>query len=159
VVQIKPHDFFERDGDHIFCELPLTFTQAALGDEIEVPTVHGKVMLKIPAGTQTGKVFRLRGKGSPNVRGYGHGDQHIQVKIVTPTKVNKKQKELLKEFNELGGNQSTDDQHGSLFKRFKEAFKGEQREIIFATFIFQGSVRKFWDCDCAFTRPTRNICS
>src|SRR5699024_10215539 len=111
--------------DHIFCELPLTFTLAAVGDEIEVPTVHGKVMLKIPAGTQTGKVIRLRGIGSPNVGGYGHGDQHIHVKIVTATKLDRKQKELLKEFNELGGNQSTDDQHGSLFRRFKEGFKGE----------------------------------
>src|SRR5690625_4054222 len=125
VVRVKPHDYFERDGDHIFCELPLTFTQAALGDEVEVPTVHGKVKLKIPAGTQTGKTFRLRGKGVANVRGRGQGDQHIQVRIVTPTKLTEKQKELLREFNELGGNQSTDDQHGSLFKRFKEAFKGE----------------------------------
>ncbi|HLR66501.1 molecular chaperone DnaJ [Virgibacillus alimentarius] len=125
VVQVRAHEFFERDGDHIHCELPLTFTQVALGDEVEVPTVHGKVMLKIPAGTQTGKVFRLKGKGAPNVRGYGHGDQHIQVKVITPTKLNKRQKELLKEFNAIGGNQSTDDHSSSLFKRFKEAFKGE----------------------------------
>src|SRR5699024_8854787 len=85
VVHIKPHDYFEREGDNIYCDLPLTFTQAALGDEVEVPTVHGKVKLKIPAGTQTGKVFRLRGKGVPNVHGRGHGDQHIQVKVITPT--------------------------------------------------------------------------
>src|SRR5699024_6670970 len=73
VIQIRPHDYFEREGDNIYCELPLSYAQAALGDEVEVPTVHGKVMLKIPAGTQTGKTFRLRGKGVPNVHGRGKG--------------------------------------------------------------------------------------
>jgi len=125
VIQVKPHDYFERQGDNIYCELPLTYTQAALGDEIEVPTVHGNVMLKIPAGTQTDKVFRLKGKGAPNVRGYGHGDQHVQVKVITPTKLTDKQKELLREFNEIGGNEATDEQGDSFFQRFKKAFKGE----------------------------------
>lgn len=125
VVQVKPHDFFQREGDHIFCELPLTFAQAALGDEIEVPTVHGKVKLKIPAGTQTGKTFRMKGKGAPNVRGYGHGDQHIKVKVMTPTKLSEHQKELLREFNEIGGHDATDEQGSSLFDRFKKAFKSE----------------------------------
>ncbi|MYL46627.1 molecular chaperone DnaJ [Virgibacillus halodenitrificans] len=125
VVQVKPHDFFEREGDHIFCELPLTYAQAALGDEVEVPTVHGKVMLKVPAGTQTGKTFRMRGKGSPNVRGYGHGDQHIKVKVMTPTNLTDRQKELLREFNEIGGNEATEEQESSLFQRFKKAFKSE----------------------------------
>lgn len=125
VIQVKPHDYFERQGDNIYCELPLTYTQAALGDEIEVPTVHGNVMLKIPAGTQTGKVFRLKGKGAPNVRGYGHGDQHVQVKVITPTKLTDRQKELLREFNEIGGNEATDEQGDSFFQRFKKAFKGE----------------------------------
>ena len=125
VIQVKAHDYFERQGDNIFCELPLTYTQAALGDEIEVPTVHGNVMLKIPAGTQTDKVFRLKGKGAPNVRGYGHGDQHVQVRVITPTKLTDKQKELLREFNEIGGNEATDEQGDSFFQRFKKAFKGE----------------------------------
>ncbi|MBT2214512.1 molecular chaperone DnaJ [Virgibacillus dakarensis] len=125
VVQVKPHEFFEREGDHIYCEMPITFTQAALGDEIEVPTVHGNVMLKIPAGTQTGKTFRLKGKGAPNVRGYGHGDQHVKVRIVTPAKLTERQKELLREFNEIGGNEATDEQEGSFFQRFKKAFKGD----------------------------------
>ncbi|MBP2078146.1 molecular chaperone DnaJ [Oceanobacillus polygoni] len=125
VVQIRPHDFFIREGDHIFCELPLTFTQAALGDEVEVPTVHGKVKLKVPAGTQTGKTFRLKGKGSPNVRGRGQGDQHIRVKVMTPTQLTDRQKELLREFNEIGGNDSTDEQDGNIFQRFKKAFKGD----------------------------------
>jgi len=125
VIQVRPHDFFEREGDNIYCELPLTYTQAALGDEIEVPTVHGNVMLKVPAGTQTGKVFRLKGKGAPNVRGYGQGDQHVQVKVITPTKLTERQKELLREFNEIGGNDATDEQGDSFFQRFKKAFKGE----------------------------------
>ncbi|MFS0672860.1 molecular chaperone DnaJ [Ornithinibacillus sp. 179-J 7C1 HS] len=125
VIQVRKHEFFTREGDHIFCELPLTFSQAALGDEVEVPTVHGKVMLKIPAGTQTGKVFRLKGKGAPNVRGYGQGDQHIKVRIVTPTKLTERQKELLREFNEISGNERIEEQDDSLFQKFKRAFKGE----------------------------------
>lgn len=125
VIQVKPDDFFEREGDNIFCELPLNYTQAALGDEIEVPTVHGNVKLKVPAGTQTGKVFRLRGKGVPNVHGYGHGDQHVQIQIMTPTKLTDKQKDLLREFNEIGGNDEIDEQGDSIFQRFKRAFKGE----------------------------------
>ncbi len=123
VIQIKSHEFFEREGDHIFCELPVTFVQAALGDEIEVPTVHGNVMLKITAGTQTGKVFRLKGKGAPNVRGTGHGDQHVQVRVITPNKLTDRQKELLREFNDISGNEATDEQESSFFQRFKNAFK------------------------------------
>lgn len=123
VIQVRSHDFFEREGDHIFCELPVTFTQASLGDEIEVPTVHGKVMLKIPAGTQTGKTFRLKGKGAPNVRGYGHGDQHIQVRVVTPTRLTDRQKEILREFNDIDGKQPTDENEESFFQKFKKAFK------------------------------------
>ncbi|WP_096270631.1 molecular chaperone DnaJ [Paucisalibacillus globulus] len=125
VIQVRRHEFFTREGDNIFCELPLTFTQAALGDEVEVPTVHGKVKLKIPAGTQTGKTFRLKGKGSPNVRGYGNGDQHIKVRIVTPTKLTDRQKELLREFNEIAGNDKTEEQEDSIFQKFKRAFKGD----------------------------------
>lgn len=123
VVQVREHDFFERDGDDILGELPVTFSQAALGDEVEVPTVHGKVMLKIPAGTQTGKTFRLKGKGAPNVRGFGQGDQHIQVRVITPSKLTDRQKEILREFNEIDGKQSNDENEESFFQRFKKAFK------------------------------------
>lgn len=125
VVQIKDHDFYKREGDHIFLELPITFAQAALGDEIEVPTVHGKVSFKIPSGTQTGKTFRLRGKGAPNVRGYGQGDQHVQVRVVTPTKLTSKQKDLLREFNQIADNQPITEEEDSFFKKFKKAFKGD----------------------------------
>lgn len=125
VIHVRPHDYYRREGDNIYCELPLTFTQAALGDEVEVPTVHGKIKLKIPSGTQTGKVFRLKGKGVPNVHGRGQGDQHIQVKVITPTNLTSRQKELLREFNEIAGNDPIDEQEDSIFKRFKKAFKGE----------------------------------
>lgn len=121
---VEPHEFFERDGDDIYCEIPLTFAQAALGDELEVPTLHGKVKLKIPAGTQTGTKFRLKGKGVPNVRGYGNGDQHVIVRVVTPTKLTEKQKQLLREFDQLGGHQMHHTQD-SFFEKVKKAFKGE----------------------------------
>ncbi|HLQ97971.1 MAG TPA: molecular chaperone DnaJ [Candidatus Dormibacteraeota bacterium] len=125
VVRVKAHDFYEREGDNIYCEVPLTFSQAALGDEIEVPTVHGKVKLRIPAGAQTGRIFRLRGKGVPNVHGRGHGDQHIQVKVVTPKKLTSRQKELLKELSEIDGTNLSDEKDDSIFDKFKKAFKGE----------------------------------
>ena len=124
VFHVRSHDFFERNGDDIYCEMPVTFAQAALGDEIEVPTLHGKVKLKVPAGTQTSTRFRLKGKGVPNVRGYGTGDQHVQVKVVTPSKLTDKQKQLLREFADISG-QVPDEQHESFFEKVKKAFKGE----------------------------------
>jgi molecular chaperone DnaJ len=125
VFHIRSHEFFERDGDDIYCEMPITFVQAALGDEVEVPTLHGKVKLKVPAGTQTGTKFRLKGKGVPNVRGYGTGDQHVLVRIVTPTKLSEKQKQLLKEFAEVSGQVPLGDQEESFFSKVKRAFKGD----------------------------------
>ncbi|WP_102026976.1 molecular chaperone DnaJ [Salirhabdus sp. Marseille-P4669] len=125
VIRVRPHEFFDREGDDIHCEVPLTFAQVALGDEIEVPTVHGKVKLKIPQGTQTGTHFRLREKGVPNVHGRGQGDQHIRIKVITPKNLSDRQKELLREFNELSGNDTTNEQGDNLFQRMKRAFKGE----------------------------------
>jgi molecular chaperone DnaJ len=122
VIRVRDHEFFERNGDDILCEMPLTFVQAALGDEVEVPTVHGKVKLKIPAGTQTGKQFRLKGKGAPNVRGYGQGDQYVIVRVVTPTNLTAKQKELLEEFAKDGHEELH--KEDSLFGKLKRAFKG-----------------------------------
>ncbi|WP_070120620.1 molecular chaperone DnaJ [Bacillus marinisedimentorum] len=125
VFHIRPHEFFQRDRDDIHVEMPITFSQAALGDDIEVPTVHGKVKLKVPAGTQTSTNFRLRGKGVPNVRGYGQGDQHVKIRVITPTKLTAKQKELLREFDEISGNEVHDEQHDNFFSKVKRAFKGE----------------------------------
>ncbi|WP_019391425.1 molecular chaperone DnaJ [Priestia filamentosa] len=124
VFSIRGHEFFEREGDDIYCEMPITFSQAALGDEVEVPTLHGKVKLKVPAGTQTGTNFRLRGKGVPNVRGYGQGDQHVVILVITPTKLSEKQKELLRDFAEESG-ETVDEHENSFFDRVKRAFKGE----------------------------------
>jgi molecular chaperone DnaJ len=123
VIRVKPHDFFEREGDDIYCEVPLTFTQAALGDEIEIPTLTEKVKLKIPPGTQTDTYFRLKGKGVPRLRGYGQGDQHVKVVVVTPTNLNEEQKELLRQFAKLSGEHTHEQQ--SIFERMKKAFLGE----------------------------------
>ncbi|MBN2983288.1 MULTISPECIES: molecular chaperone DnaJ [Cohnella] len=125
VLRVKEHEFFEREGDDIYCEVPLTFVQAALGDEIEVPTLTEKVKLKIPAGTQTGTYFRLKGKGVPKLRGYGQGDQHVKVTIVTPTNLSDAQKDLLRDFAAKSG-ESTQEQHPSnIFERMKKAILGD----------------------------------
>lgn len=123
VIRVKNHDFFEREGDDIYCEVPITFAQAALGDEIEVPTLTGKVKLKIPAGTQTNTYFRLKGHGVPRLRGIGQGDQHVKAVVVTPTKLSDRQKELLREFAKLSG-EDTHEQQETLFERMKKAFLG-----------------------------------
>lgn len=127
VLRVKSHEFFEREGNDIYCEVPLTYAQAALGDEIEVPTVDGRVKLKIPAGTQTETFFRLRGKGVPHLRGNGRGDQHVKVRVITPTKLNDKQKELLRELAELSGEKpgqpGVEDE--GFFEKMKRAFRGE----------------------------------
>ncbi|WP_413380122.1 molecular chaperone DnaJ [Alkalihalobacillus sp. 1P02AB] len=124
VFNVKSHEFFEREGDDIYCEMPLTFAQVALGDEIEVPTLNGKVKLKIPAGTQTGTNFRLRGKGVPNVHGRGQGDQHVKVRVVVPKNLSEKEKDIIREFATLSGGKP-DEQNDSFFGKVRRAFKGE----------------------------------
>jgi molecular chaperone DnaJ len=106
VVHVAEHDLFSRHGDDIYCEVPIGFPTAALGGEIEVPTLNGAARLKIPAGTQNGTLFRLRGKGIPNVHGHGHGDQHVRVMVEVPSRLNRQQKEKLEEFQKLGDNDS-----------------------------------------------------
>ncbi|MEW6303121.1 MAG: molecular chaperone DnaJ [Verrucomicrobiota bacterium] len=98
VLHVKEHDIFERDGDDLLCEVPISFVQATLGAELEVPTLGGKAQIKIPAGTQTGTVFRLKGKGVKNVQGYGWGDLHVRVTVEVPTKLNAAQRAKLEEF-------------------------------------------------------------
>ncbi|HEY9051150.1 MAG TPA: molecular chaperone DnaJ [Gammaproteobacteria bacterium] len=97
-IHVKPHAIFERDGSHLLCQVPISIATAALGGELEVPTLNGRVKLKIPAETQTGKLFRLRGKGVAPVRGGGAGDLLCKVSVETPVHLNAKQKELLREF-------------------------------------------------------------
>lgn len=94
-ILVEPHAIFDRHGDDLLCEVPISVSLAALGGSIEVPTLNGKARLKIPAGTQSGKIFRLRGKGIQNLHGYGRGDQHVRVVIETPQKLTRQQTELL----------------------------------------------------------------
>lgn len=97
-VRVKPHSIFGRDEDDLLCEMPISFVQAALGSEVEVPTLKGPQALTIPKGTQTGKTFRMRGLGLPNVHGHGKGDMRVRVVIETPRKLTPKQEDLLREF-------------------------------------------------------------
>jgi molecular chaperone DnaJ len=98
VLHVKPHEIFQRDGEDLICEVPVSFVQAALGAEIEVPTLSGKTHIKIPAGTQPGTVFRLKGRGVKNIEGYGSGDLHIRVNVEVPGHLNHAQKAKLQEF-------------------------------------------------------------
>jgi molecular chaperone DnaJ len=100
-IHVEEHDFFVRSGDDIICSVPISFVNAALGGTIEVPTLQGKEKLKIPRGTQNGKTFRLKGKGISHIRGFGSGDQIIEVFVQIPTALNKRQEELLTEFEKL----------------------------------------------------------
>lgn len=121
-IRVKPHPLFKRQGNDVVCEVPITFTQAALGAELEVPTLDGKVKYTVPEGTQTGSVFRLKGKGIPFLRGNGRGDQYVKVNIDVPKKLNEKQKALLKEFAELSGDEVHEQRKG-FFDKMKDAFK------------------------------------
>lgn len=96
-IHLKPHDIFHRRDDDLLCDAPLSFTQAALGAEIDVPTIDGKAKLQVPSGTQTNTVFRLKGKGMPRQNSYGRGDELVRITIQTPTKLTFRQRELLME--------------------------------------------------------------
>ncbi|MBI3098313.1 MAG: molecular chaperone DnaJ [Planctomycetes bacterium] len=97
-IRVEPHEYFERHGDDLLCELPITFTQAVLGGEVSVPTLEGETTMKIPKGTQTDQILRLRGQGIPNVHGRGRGDQLVRIVIDVPKSLSKHQEELLREY-------------------------------------------------------------
>ena len=118
-ISVRPHRLFRREGDNVYLEQNISFAQAALGAEIEVPTLEGNVKLDIPEGTQTGSTFRLRGRGFPKLRGYGKGDQHVKVKVVTPTHLSKEQKDLLRQFAEMSADQP-EEKKGFFGKIFKD---------------------------------------
>ncbi len=102
-ILVKPHSVFKRKGDDLYLTVPISFSQAVLGDEIEIPTIEGKkILLKIPAGTESGKVLRISGKGIPHFSGFGRGSMYVELKIKTPKHLNKKQKELLKKLKQEG---------------------------------------------------------
>ena len=115
-VMVQPHEIFRREGTSVFCEAPITYAQAVLGGTLEIPTIDGKVKYDIPEGTQTGSVFRLRGKGIPVLNGRGRGDQYVTVTIETPKNLNKEQKEALKKFSDLLG-ESNYEKRKSFFKK------------------------------------------
>ena len=119
-VHVRNHSIFTRDGANVHCQMPISFTQAALGATIEVPTLDGKVRYTIPEGTQTGTVFRLRGKGIPYVGYKTRGDQFVTVVVETPTKLTKEQKELLRKLEDATGEASQPKR-----KSFFDKLKGE----------------------------------
>ena len=123
IINVNPSDKFTRDGSTIYYTLNISFVQAALGDTVEVPTVHGNVEMTIPAGTQTGKTFRLKGKGAPRLRGGSQGDQHVTVRIVTPTKLNDAQKEALLAFAKASGDEKIAPQKKGFFNKVKDALE------------------------------------
>jgi molecular chaperone DnaJ len=116
-IHVERHDFFERDGSHVICQIPISFIQAALGGNISVPTLNGEKILEVPKGTQPGDVFRFQGEGIPSLRNGSRGDQLIQVDVRTPTNLTKKQEALLREFSKL--------EETKLSTRLKNMFKGK----------------------------------
>lgn len=123
-LSIKPHEFFQRDGADLFCRVPIAMTTAALGGEVEVPTIDGdKTRVKVPEGTESGKQFRLKAKGMPVLRSKQKGDLYIQVEVETPKSLTRKQRELLKEF-EKASNEATNPESAGFFARVREFFEG-----------------------------------
>ena len=120
---VKPHKYFERDGTTVLCEVPINIVQATLGDEIKVPTLDGQVTMKIPEGTQPGKVLRIRGKGIPSLRNKNNrGDQLVRIKVVVPTKLNDKQKDALRNFAEISKD-NINPEEKSFLNKVKDFFK------------------------------------
>ena len=118
-ITVRPHELFRREGTSVLCEAPITFTQAVLGAELEIPTIDGKVKYTLPEGTQSGTTFRLKGKGIPSINGRGRGDQYVTVYIETPRNLNKEQKEALKKFAAAMGEDEASGQK-PFFKKFKK---------------------------------------
>ncbi|HSB05289.1 MAG TPA: molecular chaperone DnaJ [Thermodesulfobacteriota bacterium] len=121
IISVEPHPFFLRNGDDVVCQIPISFSQAGLGTEVEAPTLHGKRNLVIPRGTESGELFRIRGEGFPKLRGHGKGDQIVQIVVKTPRDLTKRQEELLREFEEI---EKKKDKGEGFFKSFlKREFK------------------------------------
>ena len=122
VIHIKEHKVFQRDGDSLYCEVPIPFSVAALGGEVDIPTLEGKAHLKVPAGTQSGQMFKLRGKGISNIDGRSRGDLHARLIVEAPSRLNAEQRRKLEEFAALCGDDNTP-LRKSFFERAKEFFK------------------------------------
>src|ERR1700733_4705625 len=121
-LNVRRHEIFSRDGDDLICEVPVSFVQAALGSEIEVPTLESRATIKIPAGTQPATTFRVKGKGVKNLHGYGHGDLHVRIMLEVPTHLNSEQKAKLQEFAALCDGKEAPLAH-SFFEKAKKFFK------------------------------------
>jgi molecular chaperone DnaJ len=121
VLHVKAHPLFQRDGDDLLCEVPVSFVQAALGAEIEVPALDGRATIKIQPGTQPGAMFRLKGKGVMNVQGYGRGDLHVRINVEVPSHLSPAQKAKLQEFAELCGGKENPLSQG-FFEKAKNLF-------------------------------------
>lgn len=121
VLTVKEHKFFEREGDDLHCVMPISFPQAALGTELEIETLDGPATLKVPEGTESGKQFRLRGKGVPHLNSHGKGDLIVEIRVKTPTKLSKAQKELLRQLGETIEVENTPTSRG-LFEKVKDIF-------------------------------------
>ena len=119
---VKPHKFFERDGTTVLCEVPINIVQATLGADIKGPTLDGQVTMKVPEGTQPGKVLRLKGKGIPSLRGGGRGDQLVRIKVVVPTKLSDKQKDALRKFADISKD-NINPEEKSFMDKVKDFFK------------------------------------
>jgi molecular chaperone DnaJ len=122
VIHIKEHEVFEREGSNLYCDLPISFAMAAMGGELKVPTLHGEAAVKIPAGTQSGTVFKMRGKGMPELNGGGHGDLLARVQIAVPKKLSAEQRRKLEEFAELLGDE-VPPPHKSFLERARDFFQ------------------------------------
>ena len=118
-ITVRPHELFRREGTSVLCEAPITFAQAVLGAELEIPTIDGKVKYDLPEGTQSGTTFRLKGKGIPSINGRGRGDQYVTVYIETPRNLNKEQKDALKKFAETMGDNNYEERR-KFFKKSKK---------------------------------------
>jgi molecular chaperone DnaJ len=121
VLNVKAHKFFERDGDDLHCVMPISFPQAALGAELQIETLEGPAAIKIPEGTQSGRQFKLRGKGVPHLNEHGKGDLIVEIRVATPSKLNKAQKELLRQLGETMQVENTPTNRG-LFEKMKDIF-------------------------------------
>ncbi len=122
VMHVKEHEIFQREDDHLYCEVPISFTIAALGGEIAVPTLEGKASIKVPAGTQSGQTFKLRNRGIVNVNGRGRGDLFARLLVEVPTRLNNEQRQKLEEFSTLCSEENTP-LRGNFFNRAKEFFR------------------------------------
>jgi len=125
ITHVRKHEIFTRQDNDLLCDIPLNFVSAALGGEIEIPTIDGKSKLRIPEGTQPGTVFRLKGKGVPNIRGFGKGDQLVKIKVEVPKRLNSKQKKILQEFAQASGYDIPAGQDKGFIDRVKDTLGGK----------------------------------